>query len=55
MGLSVTGVIGVLINAKSQNFIDSVHPYLDQLREEANFYISEKVYQQAMALSGETA
>jgi len=55
MGLNVTGIIGVLINAKSQGLIDSVQPYLDQLRSEANFYISEKVYQQALLLSGESA
>lgn len=53
MGLEVTGVIGVLLSAKSQDLVESIRPYLDILKQEAGFYISDTVYDKALTLAGE--
>jgi predicted nucleic acid-binding protein len=45
MGLTVMGVIGVLLLALGRNKIDSIKPYLDALQQTAGFYISESLYQ----------
>jgi uncharacterized protein len=52
-GLQVVGVLGILLEAKSKGHIQSVRPYLDALRQQAGFYIHEKVYQHALQLAGE--
>jgi predicted nucleic acid-binding protein len=44
LGLKVMGVIGVLIFAHAQKEIKHVRPYLDSLRQEAGFYLSEELY-----------
>lgn len=53
-GLRPLGVLGVLIDAKTQGFIDAVKPQLDALRQGAGFYLSAMVYQRALELAGET-
>jgi predicted nucleic acid-binding protein len=45
LGLSVMGVVGVLLLAHAKNEIDHVKPYLDALRQTAGFYLSESLYQ----------
>ena len=55
MDLEITGMIGILLSAKSQDHIQLVRPYLKQLRSQVGFYISEKVYQRAIALAKESA
>lgn len=54
MGLRVIGVVGILLDAKAQQFIDSLHPLLDALRQTAGFYLNESLYQHALALAGES-
>lgn len=51
-GLSVTGVVGLLLRAKNRGFIPLVRPALDSLRARG-FRISETLYQQALAVAGE--
>ncbi|WP_201568547.1 DUF3368 domain-containing protein [Imperialibacter sp. 75] len=47
------GLVGILILAKEKGFIGAVKPLLDQLIEEANFFISAKVYQSALSAANE--
>jgi len=44
LGLRYVGLIGVLITAKRKGLIDTVKPYLDELREVAGFYVSDALY-----------
>lgn len=53
LGLRVTGVVGLLIEAKTQAKLSRVKPLLDQLRHDAGFYISERVYSLALHLAQE--
>jgi predicted nucleic acid-binding protein len=54
MGLNVIGVVGILLEAKAQQVIDNLRPHLDALRQTAGFYLSESLYQHALALAGES-
>lgn len=54
-GLRITGILGVLLAAKRQGLISTICPILDQLIGEANFRISKRLYDEALALAGETA
>ncbi|MGB8648806.1 MAG: DUF3368 domain-containing protein [Anaerolineae bacterium] len=51
--LEVVGVIGILIESKSKGRLVSVRPQLDELRQRAGFYVSERLYRSALALAGE--
>jgi len=53
LGLRVTGVIGLLIKAKSLATLRQVRPLLDSLRYQAGFYMSSRVYALALDLAGE--
>jgi len=44
LGLSYTGLVGVLIEAKSRALIDEIKPLLDALRDIAGFRLSADVY-----------
>lgn len=44
-GLSITGLLGVLIAAKDQGYVEAVCPIMDQLISEARFRISTTLYQ----------
>ncbi|MGQ0604621.1 MAG: DUF3368 domain-containing protein, partial [Anaerolineales bacterium] len=48
LGLRVTGVIGVLIEAKHKGLLTMVKPVLDRLRDEAGFRLSDALYQQVV-------
>ncbi|MCY7275763.1 MAG: DUF3368 domain-containing protein [Phormidesmis sp. CAN_BIN44] len=43
-GLNVTGLLGILLQAKRDDFISLVKPVMDQLIEEANFRVSSELY-----------
>jgi len=51
-GLKVTGVIGILLEAKRQKIIDKIKPSLDILVDKG-FRISESVYTAVIVQSGE--
>ncbi len=53
LGLRVTGVGGVLLEAKAAGAISAVRPSLDALRWTAGFYLNETVYQYLLLLAGE--
>jgi hypothetical protein len=50
MGLKITGIIGVLIQAKQKGYIKSVKPYLKRLINEANFHISNQLFRNVVAM-----
>lgn len=52
-GLPVTGLLGMLIEAKSRSFIPSVKDLLDGLIEKAGFYMDEKLYKTVLDAAGE--
>jgi predicted nucleic acid-binding protein len=51
--LKVVGVVGLLIRAKMLGFLNEVRPHLDNLRNQAGFYLSQLVYEHALQLAGE--
>jgi predicted nucleic acid-binding protein len=53
MGLSTTGVVGILLEAKVSGHVASVRPHLDALRNEAGFFLSEALCQEILRLAGE--
>ena len=44
-GIIITGLLGILIIAKSENLISEVKPILDKLIFETGFRINPKLYQ----------
>ena len=55
LGLRMVGVIGVLLDAKAHGAVTVVRPHLDALRQKAGFYLSESLYQSALASAGESS
>ncbi len=51
--LPKTGVIGLLIRAKKEGKIESLQNELDKLRDQAGFWIDERLYWQALRAVGE--
>jgi predicted nucleic acid-binding protein len=47
-GIIITGLLGILIDAKAENFIREVKPILDKLIFETGFRISPKLYQDVL-------
>jgi predicted nucleic acid-binding protein len=54
LGLDVGGVVGILLEAKSKGVVETVRPHLDGLRQMAGFYLSESLYQHALAKASES-
>jgi hypothetical protein len=52
-GLRVIGVIGILLEAKATDQIEHITPFLEKLRHEAGFYLSDTLAQKARELAGE--
>ncbi|MFN0173161.1 MAG: DUF3368 domain-containing protein [Saprospiraceae bacterium] len=48
MGLKTTGILGILIEAKSKNLIPTIKPLLADLRDKAGFWLSEKLEEQVL-------
>jgi uncharacterized protein len=53
LGLSITGMLGVLLVAKKQNLVSAIHPIVDGLISEAGFRISGQLYSEVMVAAGE--
>ena len=53
LGLRVTGVLGVLVEAKHQRLLPAVRPVLDALRHQAGFWIGDDLYRRVLDLAGE--
>jgi uncharacterized protein len=52
-GVSVSGLIGLCIEAKRKGIIAAIKPVLDSLRDRAGFRISPSLYELVLADSGE--
>lgn len=53
LGLRVTGVLGVLLEAKAKQLIDKVKPLMEQLVSDMNFRIGQPLYQGVLELADE--
>ena len=53
LGLRYTGLVGILIEAKSKGYTDSVKGYLNSLRDVAGFHVSERLYMRVIQDEGE--
>jgi predicted nucleic acid-binding protein len=53
LGLSITGVLGVLLIAKNRGLISKVQPIIDALILQANFRISRQVYEEVLRTANE--
>ncbi|MEN3002675.1 MAG: DUF3368 domain-containing protein [Armatimonadota bacterium] len=49
LGLSVIGVVGLLVQAKRQGLVEALRPLLDTLRARG-FYVSDALYEHALKL-----
>lgn len=47
-GILITGLLGILIEAKAQKHLEEVKPLLDKLIFEIGFRVSPKLYQQVL-------
>ena len=52
--LRVSGVVGILLEAKSRSAVNVIRPHLDALRHKAGFYLSDPVCYAALSLAGES-
>ena len=52
-GLTVTGVLGVLINAKLNGIVPAVKPLLDRLQTETAFFVSVQLREEVLRQAGE--
>lgn len=53
LDLTCTGILGVLLEAKSQVLIPEVKPLLDALRNRAGFWIAESLYRKVLEIANE--
>lgn len=45
LNIRITGLLGILVEAKQKEFIPSVKPLMDKLIADSTFWISPKLYQ----------
>lgn len=53
LGLKVTGLLGVLIAAKSRGLIPTVKPVLNDLISTSGFWVTKALYNRVLQLAGE--
>ncbi|MEQ8536598.1 MAG: DUF3368 domain-containing protein [Coleofasciculus sp. D1-CHI-01] len=53
LGLSIIGILGILLVAKQRSLIPQVQPVMDALINEAGFRVSPQLYQRILALAQE--
>ena len=53
-GLSVIGLLGILVIAKQRNLIPKVQPVMDALSNQAGFRVSSQLYHHILMLSQES-
>lgn len=52
-GINITGLLGVLIQAKKQRLIPAIKPLIDQLITQANFRVNPQLYTVVLQASNE--
>ncbi|NJN03413.1 MAG: DUF3368 domain-containing protein [Leptolyngbyaceae cyanobacterium RM1_1_2] len=53
LGLSIIGILGILLVAKQRSLILQVQPVMDALIDQAGFRVSPQLYQRILALAQE--
>jgi predicted nucleic acid-binding protein len=53
LGLSIIGILGILLVAKQRSLIPQVQPVMDALIDKAGFRVSPQLYQRVLALAQE--
>lgn len=53
LGLSIIGILGILLIAKQRKLIPQVQPVMDASIDQAGFRVSPQLYQRVLALSQE--
>ncbi|GBD51986.1 DUF3368 domain-containing protein [Microcystis aeruginosa NIES-298] len=53
LGLSIIGILGILLVAKQRSLIPQVQPVMDTLISQAGFRVSSQLYQRVLALAEE--
>jgi hypothetical protein len=53
LGLSIVGILGILLVAKQRSLIRQVQPVMDALINQAGFRVSPQLYQRILALAQE--
>ena len=53
LGLSIIGILGILLIAKQRSLIPQVQPVMDALISQAGFRVSSQLYQRVLALAQE--
>jgi predicted nucleic acid-binding protein len=53
-GLSITGILGILLRAKKDGHIGALQPEIEALRRKAHFFISPALEARMIELAGET-
>ncbi len=53
LNLPYTGILGILIEAKSQNLIPEVKPLLEALIHQAGFWVAKPLYDRILEIVGE--
>lgn len=53
LNLGYTGILGILVEAKSQKLIFAVKPLLDALINQAGFWVAEPLYMRVLQLVDE--
>ncbi len=53
LGLSIIGILGILLVAKQRNLIPQVQPIMDDLINQAGFRVSPLLYQRILVLAQE--
>lgn len=54
LNLRYTGILGILLEAKSKKLIESVKPLLDALINEAGFWVTQPLYDRVLQLANES-
>ena len=54
LGIRITGLLGVLVEAKQQALIPAVRPLMDDLIAASQFRVSQALYNQILAMVGES-
>jgi len=52
--LKITGILGILIEAKRQGLISLVKPILDDLINIAKFWVNSSLYNRILSIVGES-
>ncbi len=53
LNLKPIGILGILLEAKNRRLVGSIQPLLDQLINDAGFYIGKALYLRVLSLAGE--